>query len=54
MNSKVIYELIGQINDKKLDRVRNRKSPHYGTTYHRLAVELENKPEVKEILVFEN
>lgn len=47
-------ELFGKITAKKLDKVRNKKSEHLGNQYWRLAVELENKPEIKEILVFEN
>ena len=45
-------ELIGIIQDRKLDRVRNKKSEYLGNTYYRLTVDLENKPELKEILVF--
>lgn len=44
-------ELIGQITDKKLDRVKNKKSEYYNNPFYRLTVELENEGE-REILVF--
>jgi len=44
-------ELIGVVKDRKLDKVKNRKSEHYGNQYWRLAVNIENE-EIKEILVF--
>ncbi len=45
-------ELIGIITDKKLDKVKNKKSEYHGNQYWRLSVELENEEEIKEILVF--
>ena len=44
-------ELIGIIKNKKIDRVRNKKSEHFGNQYYRLQVKIENS-EIKEILVF--
>ena len=44
-------ELIGIIRNKKLDKVKNKKSEHYGNQYWRLTVEIESE-EIKEILVF--
>lgn len=43
-------ELVGIIQNKKLDRVKNKKSEYYGNTYWRLKVFLDQ--EEKEILVF--
>jgi len=48
------HELIGKILDKEKGKVYNKKSSYYGNTYFRLSVKLENNPEWKEILVFEN
>ena len=45
-------ELIGVITEQKLDKVKNKKSEHYGNPYWRLTVELENEEEIREILVF--
>lgn len=48
------HELIGKILDKGKGKVYNKKSAYYGNTYLRLAVKLENKKEVREILVFQD
>ena len=48
------YDLIGKINNKKLDKVRNKNSQHLGKQYWRLRVNIENEPGVEEILVFAN
>lgn len=52
MNNKKIYESVGKVLGKKLDRVRSKRSSHYGNQYWRLKVELENEKRVEEILVF--
>ena len=45
-------ELIGKIKERKLDKVRNKKSEHYNNSFWRLTIEIENEPEIKELLVF--
>ena len=52
MENKKIYDLIGKIKDKKLDKVYNKKSEYYGNRYWRLKVNIEDEPEIKEILAF--
>jgi len=46
-----IYELLGRITSKKLDKVYNKTSVYHNQTYWRLEVNIKNKPEIKEILV---
>lgn len=45
-------KFLGRIVNKKLDKVRNKKSSYYGNFYLRLQVVLEEKREITEILVF--
>jgi hypothetical protein len=45
-------ELVGVITDKKIERVRRKNSKHFGNTYWRLRVNIEDEPEIKEIVVF--
>ncbi|MEG7979206.1 MAG: hypothetical protein NY202_04910 [Mollicutes bacterium UO1] len=46
--------VIFRIKEKEVKKVYNKKSKYYNHTFYRLSVELENKPELKEILVFQS
>ena len=53
MVNKEIYDLIGKILNKKPEKVKDKKSAHYGIPFYRLTVDIKNQEEVKEILAFE-
>ena len=53
MVNKEIYDLIGKILNKKPEKVKDKKSAHYGIPFYRLTVNIKNQEEVKEILAFE-
>lgn len=48
-----LYEFKGKVIGKHSQRVYNKRSDYYNQLFYRLQVELENKPELKEILVFQ-
>ncbi|CAJ0868661.1 1357_t:CDS:2 [Entrophospora sp. SA101] len=48
-----IHELIGKVLSKDLKKVYDKTSPHFGSTFYRLNVALENNP-LDKIYVFQN